>query len=372
MKKIRLFIIILPVFSLLFTSCKKDTVPNTPIAVNAGLFQTIQLPDDSATLTGVVTSGQSPTLIYSWTLISGPSTPIITNSNTTIAKVNNLIAGTYIFQFEATNSSGTVIGLDTTAIVVTPVPPIASKIQLLTQHVWEFQKTLIQVGNTQTEYIRDSINTTGDDYDVSTFTYNTNGTGTILDGSGNTNTFTWAFNPSDSTTMTLVINYATPITFTFSFIRLTQNSYTYTESYTQGGVNILTQVRLIPVTLSKIQLLTQHVWEVQKTIVQIGNTQTEYIRDSINTTGDDYDASRFTYNTNGTGTVLDGAGNTNTFTWAFNPSDSSTMILLINYATPITFTFSFIRLTQNSYTYTESYTNNGYDILAELNLIPAS
>src|SRR5882757_7257945 len=109
MRKIPLLIIILSISGAFFTSCKKDSSVSTPIVVSAGLFQTIQLPVDSATLTGTVTSGQSSTLIYSWKQVAGPSAGVITNGSSTTTKVNNLVSGTYIFQFEATNSTGTVI-----------------------------------------------------------------------------------------------------------------------------------------------------------------------------------------------------------------------------------------------------------------------
>jgi hypothetical protein len=104
----------------LFTSCKKDCNMTPAIIVDAGKDQTIQLPVDSVNLKGTVTSGQSPTLVYSWTFISGPSTPVIANSSSTLASVNNLVVGTYIFQFEAMNSAGTLIGLDTTSVNVLP------------------------------------------------------------------------------------------------------------------------------------------------------------------------------------------------------------------------------------------------------------
>jgi hypothetical protein len=121
MKLIRFSVIILSMTSFLFTSCNKNVyTPPPTIVVNAGPSQSIQLPKDSVTLTGTVISGQSPNLLYSWTLIVGPNAPTISNGDSLVANVTGLIAGTYIFQFAATNSSSTVIGEDTVSVIIKP------------------------------------------------------------------------------------------------------------------------------------------------------------------------------------------------------------------------------------------------------------
>jgi hypothetical protein len=132
MKLIRFAAITLSVTGLIFTSCKKDNPPPPNIVVDAGPSQTIQLPKDTVTLTGTVISGQSPTLVYSWTLIVGPNKPVILDSTSLIATATGLVAGTYIFQFEATNSTSTVIGEDTVTVVILPlnaVKVVAGKYQ---------------------------------------------------------------------------------------------------------------------------------------------------------------------------------------------------------------------------------------------------
>jgi hypothetical protein len=120
MKQICLLIITLLFVGGLFTGCIKDCNKIPAIIVDAGPDQIVQLPADSANLTGTVKQGQDPTLIYTWTEISGPSNPVITNSTTTTASVSSLVLGTYIFQFQAENVAGTIIGLDTTSITVIP------------------------------------------------------------------------------------------------------------------------------------------------------------------------------------------------------------------------------------------------------------
>ena len=87
--------------------------------------------------------------------------------------------------------------------------------QLLTQHAWKFEKTTIQQGNTQTEYIRDSVNTTGENYDISVYTFNTNGTGTLIETNGTSYPITWAFVGTDQTTMTVT---EAGLTYTFSYM----------------------------------------------------------------------------------------------------------------------------------------------------------
>jgi len=248
MKKYCILIVLLSILIIFFISCKKDETYSTPIVANAGSFKTLQLPLDSTTLTGTVSSGQNSSLIYSWTMIAGPNTSIINNGNSATAEVTNLMAGTYIFQFEVQNSIGTAIAIDTTSIIVLGAPvQVLTNTQLLTQHVWEDERAVIQIGNTQTYYIRDSINTTLDNLDAERWTYYANGTGSDFDGT-NTWTFTWTFIDSAQTQMNVVVNYSTgAMAFTFAYIQLSSTEYTYTEYYMQNGTEVLSTIEHIPV-----------------------------------------------------------------------------------------------------------------------------
>jgi hypothetical protein len=119
MKLIRISIIALSLIGLFFTSCRK----NDPVMliVDAGPAQSIQLPvDTTVTLSGIVKSGQTASMQYAWILISGPNNPTIANNNSSTTAVNNLVAGTYIFQFQATNSDG-LTAVDTTSVLVHPI-----------------------------------------------------------------------------------------------------------------------------------------------------------------------------------------------------------------------------------------------------------
>lgn len=104
--------------TLLFTGCTKETA--TTITVNAGSTIFVQLPADTVILTGTVTSNQSGNLSYLWVSLSGPAVPLIINGNSISPKIDNLVAGTYVFQFQATTSNG-YTAIDTISVIVLPL-----------------------------------------------------------------------------------------------------------------------------------------------------------------------------------------------------------------------------------------------------------
>ena len=110
MKRLYFSIVTLALSLLLFSSCH-DCPPteNHDVTVDAGINQIIQLPADSATLHGTVLNGLTSPMTYAWTQLSGPGTAIIGNSSGTITGVYSLVAGTYIFQFAATNTYGNTV-----------------------------------------------------------------------------------------------------------------------------------------------------------------------------------------------------------------------------------------------------------------------
>jgi alpha-tubulin suppressor-like RCC1 family protein len=80
----------------------------TPPTVSAGSDPTITLPTNSATLTGSATATSGTTISSeAWTQTSGPSTATISKPTGSVTTtVSNLVAGTYVFTFTATNNSG--------------------------------------------------------------------------------------------------------------------------------------------------------------------------------------------------------------------------------------------------------------------------
>jgi hypothetical protein len=121
MKKISFLLFPLFCFAVvsLVTGCKKDDIiEHTPV-VNAGADQTIKLPVDSAILSGSATVADGKIAAYLWSEVSGPNTPLIKTAGAATTTVKNLIAGTYIFQLMALDSSGET-GVDMVTVTVNP------------------------------------------------------------------------------------------------------------------------------------------------------------------------------------------------------------------------------------------------------------
>src|SRR6185312_1842609 len=100
------------------------TTPSTkePPAVSAGGNQTITLPTNSVTLTGSA-SGRNGAVVdsYFWRLISGPGCGSFGNELAPATTVGGLVAGTYVFEFEASDNN-TETGTATVTVVVNPKP----------------------------------------------------------------------------------------------------------------------------------------------------------------------------------------------------------------------------------------------------------
>ncbi|HLY70287.1 MAG TPA: T9SS type A sorting domain-containing protein, partial [Puia sp.] len=93
-------------------------IVNQPPVANAGANQTITLPTNKATLSGSKSTDADGTIAaYSWTRVSGPSTPTITGNKTVTATISGLVAGTYVYQLTVTDNRGAT-GSATTQIVV--------------------------------------------------------------------------------------------------------------------------------------------------------------------------------------------------------------------------------------------------------------
>jgi hypothetical protein len=72
-------------------------------------------------------------------------------------------------------------------------------------------------------------------------------------------------------------------------------------------------------SFTNTQLLTQHTWELQNSIIQTGNVQTIYTRGNVNTTGHNYD-NRYAFKSDGTGTLIDDTNANWILTWSFAPA----------------------------------------------------
>jgi hypothetical protein len=81
--------------------------------------------------------------------------------------------------------------------------------------------------------------------------------------------------------------------------------------------------------LTKDQILVQKTWKVDRLHHVIGGVYSGYISGAANTTGISYDKMRFTFNSNGTGTIVDPSGNSYPLTWQFNNSDKRSISISV-------------------------------------------
>jgi hypothetical protein len=122
----------IPIVGFLFllgiSSCQNDAaelinvVSHAVPTANAGPSVVIQLPINTATLSGTGSSQNGPVASYMWSFVSGPSVPIIQSPGAKITRIDSLTkVGDYIFRLSVIDSAG-YIGVDTATITVKPDP----------------------------------------------------------------------------------------------------------------------------------------------------------------------------------------------------------------------------------------------------------
>ncbi|MEJ0083041.1 MAG: PKD domain-containing protein [Puia sp.] len=80
---------------------------NIPPVANAGSSKSITLPTNSTTLDGSLSSDADGSIsAYSWAQISGPGSSTITNGNTSVVTVSDLVAGQYTYELTVTDNMG--------------------------------------------------------------------------------------------------------------------------------------------------------------------------------------------------------------------------------------------------------------------------
>jgi parallel beta-helix repeat protein len=97
---------------------------NIAPTANAGANQTITLPTDTASLTGIGTDVDGTIISYLWEKIAGPTAGIITDTANTSTSITGLVQGVYSFELTVTDENGA-LGRDTVQITVNPDPNIA-------------------------------------------------------------------------------------------------------------------------------------------------------------------------------------------------------------------------------------------------------
>jgi gliding motility-associated-like protein len=98
------------------------TPPNVPPTPVAGADMAITLPINSVSLNSSASTDSDGTIAsHAWTTESGPSTPTISNANTSAATANGLVAGVYIFRVTVTDDDGE-SAYDDIQVTVNPEP----------------------------------------------------------------------------------------------------------------------------------------------------------------------------------------------------------------------------------------------------------
>lgn len=118
------------------------------------------------------------------------------------------------------------------------------------------------------------------------------------------------------------------------------------------------------------ELLTNNDWQIKEIIQQYGNNQGRYVKGGTNTTGSDYSVARLSFDENGTGSFTDPLGDTYTMTWAFTPGDETKISLVVNYPVPTPLNYVFVHLTENNFTHTTYYSEQGNNAIASVHYIP--
>ena len=98
-----------------------------PPVSNAGVAQTIVLPQNTVTLDGSKSTAPSGTIVsYEWKKLSG-GTALIADAGLSTTIVNNLTEGIYQFELKVTDNKGqTAIAIVTVTVKATPPPPVAN------------------------------------------------------------------------------------------------------------------------------------------------------------------------------------------------------------------------------------------------------
>jgi hypothetical protein len=102
---------------------------NIPPVANAGPDQSIILPANRITLTGSGTDADGTVVGYSWRQISGPVDKLV-SLHTPVTVLDNLIAGTYIFELTVTDNKGATDKDTVKVISAEPVIPSQNAIRV--------------------------------------------------------------------------------------------------------------------------------------------------------------------------------------------------------------------------------------------------
>jgi poly(3-hydroxybutyrate) depolymerase len=112
------------------TTAPTPTTTNAVPIAHAGGDQTKTLPTNTAVLSGSGSDTDGTIASYSWSKVSGPNTPVLTNPTSASASVSSLIAGAYVFRLKVTDNKGATATDDiqitvNPAVTTTNIAPVA-------------------------------------------------------------------------------------------------------------------------------------------------------------------------------------------------------------------------------------------------------
>jgi len=92
---------------------------NEPPVVDAGADKILFLPSNSTNLNGLASDANGTVTTYLWTKMSGPSVTL-TNQNTPVVSLSNLVEGQFVFRLTATDNAGATAFDEVTVTVFAP------------------------------------------------------------------------------------------------------------------------------------------------------------------------------------------------------------------------------------------------------------
>jgi len=96
-----------------------------PPVVGIGRAQNITLPVSTATVSGSASVSTGVIVARTWTFVSGPAVPVISNPSYNVTNVSGMTAaGVYTFQFSATDNGNLTSSATTQIIVGLPIVPL--------------------------------------------------------------------------------------------------------------------------------------------------------------------------------------------------------------------------------------------------------
>ncbi len=136
---LRYFVILILSFFMLSGCSDDDTLNPQPPTADAGSYQPFQPSTNSITLSGTGTTTNGHITGYIWSLISGPNLPEIMTPSSQTTAVNNVVAGTYSFQFAVVDDAG-LTGIDTAQVIILPSTTTGGTITLQpVNNPWEWE-----------------------------------------------------------------------------------------------------------------------------------------------------------------------------------------------------------------------------------------